>query len=139
MKHKQSASSKTAKQLLDQSTIEISQRHRVRLEQMTMQAVAHRSRQHREKRQSPKQPRSNKYRPFAFPLAMASSVMFVLWLWWPLQQTTAPQNNPAVVAISPSNTGVPEWVTDTEIPISLLDNMAFYDWLAKQKDEQNHG
>jgi len=72
-------------------------------------------------------------------LAMTASVMFVVWLWWPLKHVSAPQSIPLVAVTSTPNTGVPEWVTDTSIPLSLLNNMAFYDWLAKQEDKQNRG
>jgi len=132
MKHDQSTTTTTVKQRLDQSAAAMGEKHGLRLEQMTLQAVA----RYTEKPQ-------NNYRqfavPFAIPLAMATSLMFVVWLWWPLNDTTAPQGIPPVAVTASSKAGLPEWVTDTTIPLSLLNNMEFYDWLAKQTENQNHG
>ncbi len=31
---------------------------------------------------------------------------------------------------------LPEWVTDTEVPLTLIENLEFYDWLAQQPENQ---
>ena len=128
MQRDQSTSTKTAKQLLDQSAIDLSDRHHLRLEQMTTNAVAHFSNKRR-----------RYFRQLSIPVAMAGSVLFALWLWWPLRQPAGVQNDPSMAKVSPSDVVVPEWVMDTSVPMSLLNHMAFYDWLAKQEDKQNHG
>jgi len=136
MTHDQSTSTMTVKQLLDQSATTMGERHRLRLEQMTVQSVAHYSTL--SSTLSSTLPQRN-YRPFALPFAMAASLMFVFWLWWPLKHETTPQSIPVVAVTTTPNAAVPEWVTDTAIPISLLKNMKFYDWLAKQEEKQNRG
>ncbi|MBU0656975.1 MAG: hypothetical protein KJ914_17770 [Gammaproteobacteria bacterium] len=32
---------------------------------------------------------------------------------------------------------LPDWVKDTDVPLTLLENMAFYDWLSQQPSNQS--
>lgn len=153
MKNDQSDSNaminKLVKQRLSQSEKDLGDRHHARLEQMTVNAVAQYRNNNSLKNNSLKNTISANYknsnnrhiyiRPLTFPLALAGSVLFVFLLWWPDGQQDVTENKPTVANGLPSNAVMPEWVLDTSVPVSLLINPAFYDWLDKQADKHNHG
>ncbi len=113
---------------LDARARQLTVRHQERLQQMTAEAVeAHRRR-----------------RRFILPnrwVAVPAATAFVLALALGLalnpQHRAAPptQATASSDAAAPADplANLPEWVKDTDTPVDLLENYAFYRWLATQQ------
>lgn len=102
---------------LDQLAQRLEQKHRTRLEAMTRAALrTPRPSRHASRWQFPC------LKPvMATGLAASAAIAALLWLS-PREQT------PAMAGMA----ALPEWVADTGVPLTLLANMDFYDWLARQ-------
>ncbi|MFV2057274.1 MAG: hypothetical protein ACC707_12450 [Thiohalomonadales bacterium] len=138
MKSKQADHNKKIKIILDQAAQNLSTRHAARLDKMTENAEAYYidKKQHRHRLWHQYQ---FKYNHLTLPIVMASSALFVLWLIGSNWQGTRLHNDPIVASTPLVDTAVPGWVLDTKVPISLLKNSAFYDWLAEQEEANKHG
>ena len=120
-------------QLLDDSAAQLAQRHRQRLHRMTHEAV-YGQRPHRMRHGA-------WWRPAlatGLPLAVFVSVALLLQ---PATQPQAPdtvaQVTPALPAKVPAK--VPAWVQDTGVPLAVLENIEFYQWLEHELDKKHHG
>ncbi|MDX9987402.1 MULTISPECIES: hypothetical protein [Thiothrix] len=60
-------------------------------------------------------------------LAASAAIAVVLLIVLPEKSPTPPAT---LVTL-------PDWVKDTDVPLTLLTNMDFYDWLAQQPDNQS--
>jgi hypothetical protein len=102
----------TPNEYLDQHTQRLAKKHQRRLQTMTFEAID----------SLPKKRRSIWFKPVlasAFTVAIIATTLL-------LQNTEKP-----IVA-----TALPAWVMDTETPVTLIENLDFYDWLAQQTEQQ---
>lgn len=113
----------TPRALLQQSAEQLAQRHRRRLHEMTRQAVYGQS--------ATVSWWSKRYWPAAIAVPALSLMAVVLVLQ--IERQTQP--SPATLA---SNLDIPAWVEDTDVPVAVLQNMQFYQWLEHELDNPNH-
>ena len=116
-----------ASELLQQSAEQLAQRHQQRLHQMTREAVYGNA----------VSPRNNLWCGLRWPVAVATPALAVLGvaLIWQLSQQTA-NNQPAPQMAAGGD--IPAWVQDTEVPLAVLQNIEFYQWLENELDNPNH-
>lgn len=107
---------------LDQLAQRLEQKHRRRLEAMTRSAL-------QTQRPAPHlQWLHTAWMKPAMVTAFAASLALAAVLLGYLPEKQAIE--PATVA------AMPEWVKDTDVPLTLLENIAFYDWLSQQSPAQ---
>lgn len=117
-----------ASELLEQSAEQLALRHQQRLHQMTREAVYG-------KRAASS--RHNLWRGLRRPVAVATpalALLGVVLIWQLSQQTT---NNPPALQLA-ADKNIPAWVKDTEVPLAVLQNIEFYQWLENELDNPNH-
>ncbi len=108
--------------LLQQSAEQLAQKHRQRLHRMTREAVYG-------KAASTRPAWFSTWRTWvALPVL---SLPGIALLWQLNQQTGAPRTQPRL-ALEDS---VPAWVQDTEVPLAVLHNYDFYQWLEHELDK----
>ncbi len=113
-------------QLLQQSADQLAQKHQQRLHQMTRQAVYGAATEVRAARPWLRWPTL-----IAAPLA---SVLTIVVVWQLSQQLDTDTMQPTMVADST----LPAWVQDTEVPVAVISNIEFYQWLEDELDKQDH-
>jgi len=119
-----------ANKYLDQQSEVLAQRHQKRLQSMRETALQH-------QRQT-----AWWLSPFAMMLVPAATVaLLVVSVWTPelLLNETMPEAEIAQVvnkvpANMPSN--VPAWVADTQVPVAVLENIKFYEWLSHELNKK---
>jgi len=119
-----------ASELLEQSAGQLAQRHQQRLHRMTRQAVYG-------KRTAPA---STRWRRLRWPVTVTApvlSVMAVIVVWQFSQpgKVTPTAATPPVAAVE----AVPAWVQDTRVPLAVLQNIEFYQWLENELDKTKQG
>ncbi len=68
----------------------------------------------------------------AFSVLLVSTVIFLK-----APVSINPNTDSAIPPQSmPLSMPLPEWVMDTDIPLTLIENLEFYDWLAQQPEEK---
>lgn len=92
----------------------LTQKHQRHLHRMTQEALQ-------------SQENNNQKSWFKPAMATAFSVMLV---------TTLVLLNTSDKSSEQSETDLPAWVTDTNVPLNLIENLEFYDWLAQQPENQ---
>ncbi len=102
------------REYLDQRKQQLTQKHQRRLQRMTVEAIQ--SREH------------SWHIPWKLVMASAFSIMLIA--------TTAFLKKPETEQPSQPDMSLPAWVMDTEVPLTLIENLEFYDWLAQQPDNQ---
>ncbi len=102
---------------LDRRKQALTHKHQRRLQRMTREAMLSRA----------KPWHSSWVKP---ALATAFSVMLVTTFVL-LKEGTENVPNPVL-----QDADLPAWVTDTEVPLTLIENLEFYDWLAQQPENQ---
>lgn len=113
---------KNPRECLDQRAQALAHKHHRRLQQMTHQALEARQAQ-----------RSRWIKPTmatAFSLLLITTVVFLY------QQDDQHGNKTATQPLTTTQTALPVWLTDTDVPLTLIENLEFYHWLSQQKDKQ---
>ncbi len=108
--------------ILQSSAERLAQKHQQRLHQMTREAVYGKA----------------KKQPFQFGMfsKVAVSVFsfaLLVFLW----QAQPLQNHPPGIENIASSTDVPQWVKDADVPVAVLENLEFYQWLEKELEKNN--
>lgn len=108
---------------LDQLAQRLEQKHRTRLDAMTRAAL-------QAQQPPPRVPWLSAVwmKPAmitAFTASIAAAAVLLVYL---------PGKKPAEPA---TFAALPAWVTDTDIPLTLLENIEFYDWLSQQSGNPN--
>lgn len=111
---------------LDQLAQRLEQKHRTRLEAMTREAL-HTQPATRLPWLHPAWLKPLRLRSATATMvtafAASAALAAVLLVFLPEKPPTAP------VTLAT----LPDWVQDTDVPLTLLENMAFYDWLSQQQ------
>ncbi|MDQ7015740.1 MAG: hypothetical protein Q9N68_05110 [Gammaproteobacteria bacterium] len=108
---------KKANELLNQSAHKLAEKHQQRLRQMTLEALE----------LAEKKPFLNSLRFLLPPPAYAAAALLFIsagFGWLSLQNSSESESQ--IVA------QLPEWLSDEQVPMELLENPDFYQWLAKQ-------
>ncbi len=114
----------SARRHLDQRAEALAQKHHRRLQQMTQAALESRQRRH-----------ASIWRNPAFGVAAAAAFSVTLAISALLlrpDSATRPDDMSAQARTPAWLERLPGWVRDTETPLDLLENYAFYRWLATQ-------
>ena len=108
---------------LQQSAEQLAKKHQQRLHQMTRVAVFG----------------ERKKQTFHFDLftkvasvTFALLLMVVVWQVKPLQDASLSIDKHAL------NSDIPQWVQDTNVPVVVLENIEFYQWLEKELEGKNN-
>lgn len=115
--------SQTAKKRLNERKQALAKKHHYRLQQMTERAI-------QAPQKKPLVPLASWIKPTfatAFSIFLITTVMF-------LYQYEAEKPITASLAPLPK---LPVWVTDTDTPVTLIENIDFYHWLSQQTDNQH--
>ena len=94
----------------------LADKHHSRLVKMTQEAL---------------QPQENIWRSLWMKPALATA--FSLLLVTSIVILNSPEKQTGSVT---PDVNLPEWVTDTEVPLTLIENLEFYDWLAQQPENK---
>lgn len=110
---------------LDQKAEALAQKHSHRLLQMRQRAMQH-------QRRSPW---------WLNPLAMmavpaAAVAILVVSLWTPGVMLNEQQPAQPLAVKTPA--GIPAWVADTQVPVEVLENIQFYEWLSHELKRKKH-
>ena len=108
---------------LDQLAQRLEQKHRLRLDAMTRAALQAPQPAPRVQWLSAVWLKPAMITAFTASIAVAVVLLIVL-----------PEKSPTPPATLVT---LPDWVKDTDVPLTLLTNMDFYDWLAQQPDNQS--
>ena len=99
----------------------LTQKHTHRLHRMTQEAL---------------ESRQNKRFQFVWVKPVLATAFSILLLV-AVMLFKVPENPQQPVGQSASIMAkLPEWVTDTQVPLSLIENLEFYEWLAQQPNQQ---
>ena len=132
MVHKQSGFTPSgylnAKEYLDKRQELLARRHRLHLQAMTREVLASRLQAHWQRRFIWFKPAMAA--AFASVAVLLLAPLMVAKLSVDTPHTQYAQSKPG------DSMNLPEWVTDTDVPLTLIENLEFYDWLAKQPDSE---
>jgi len=108
---------KSAKQWLDHRSDQLGKKHFSALDYMTDQALM------------PKQ-KIHFFMQYKAVMAIAFSVLLVMGIMFNV-------NNQSLVNTEPKMATLPAWVSDTQVPVPVIEQLKFYTWLAQQLEDNN--
>ena len=117
----------TPQQLLDVDAEKLAQEHQQRLHQMTRAAVYGKVKEGRKP--------AFALWPVAVPVL---SLMAITLVWQLTQQPEVSSLQPVIALKENVPESAPDWVRDADVPLAVIENVEFYQWLEKELNNEDH-
>ena len=130
MRKNSNTKSMTPKQVLEHHADQLAAQYHQRLRKMTHEAVYGKSTKNRGYQNIFTSLTKNPW-PIFLPVASLSVVIFI---WQFLHQPDVTLTNKSLTL----KEKVPDWVRDTEVPVAIIENIEFYQWLEKELENENN-